>query len=184
MEDSGRLESRVKKTFRFERAGKLYEVSIELDGKSVVMRGRVMHSGDSWEIGDVTATVDAVNGAYMVSMNGSCWTGAAARVGKDVYVCGAGRTAILTLAPEGQAVKTGVKSFEPVLKAPITGKIVKVLHKAGVKIPAGGVIVVMDAMKMEFQLKATHDSILRKLLVAPGQLVELGQPIAELERLK
>ncbi len=66
---------------------------------------------------------------------------------------------------------------EPV-RAPMPGKVVKVLVKAGDTVKAGQGIAVVEAMKMENELRAPRDGTVVEVSVKDGQPVEAGQPLA------
>jgi pyruvate carboxylase subunit B len=67
------------------------------------------------------------------------------------------------------------------LVAPMPGLIVRVNAAPGDQVRAGQGLVVMEAMKMENELRATADGIVRAVLVAPGTAVEKGAVLLELE---
>jgi acetyl/propionyl-CoA carboxylase alpha subunit len=60
------------------------------------------------------------------------------------------------------------------LNAPMPGKIVKVLVNVGDTVEAGKGVLVMEAMKMENELKASRGGIVQDLRVKEGQAVETG----------
>ena len=69
----------------------------------------------------------------------------------------------------------------PTGPAPMPGLIVRVSVKAGDKVEAGQGIVVMEAMKMENELRATAAGTVRSVEVAPGTAVEKGALLVALE---
>ncbi len=60
------------------------------------------------------------------------------------------------------------------LTAPMPGKIVKVLVKEGDAVEAGRGVLVMEAMKMENELKASKGGTVQEIKVKEGQAVEMG----------
>jgi biotin carboxyl carrier protein len=62
--------------------------------------------------------------------------------------------------------------------APMPGKVVRVLVKAGEAVAAGQGIVVVEAMKMQNEVKAPKAGKIEKLLVADGQSVNAGDALA------
>ena len=60
------------------------------------------------------------------------------------------------------------------LTAPMPGKIVKVLVGEGDVVEAGRGVLVMEAMKMENELKATRGGTIQEIKVKEGQAVEMG----------
>ena len=65
--------------------------------------------------------------------------------------------------------------------APMPGKIVKVLVKAGDAVAARQGLVVIEAMKMENELRATRDGHVKDVHVAEGDLVDAGRLLAVIE---
>ncbi len=67
------------------------------------------------------------------------------------------------------------------LKAPMPGLIVRVNVQVGDQVQAGQGIVVMEAMKMENELRATAAGKVKSIVVQPGKAVEKGALLVELE---
>ena len=76
-----------------------------------------------------------------------------------------------TAAPKGPAP----------LVAPMPGMIVRVNVAEGDVIQAGQGLVVMEAMKMENELRAPSAGAVRRVLVSPGTAVEKGALLLEME---
>ena len=62
--------------------------------------------------------------------------------------------------------------------APMPGKVVRVLVKVGDTVRARQSIAVIEAMKMENELRAGSDGVITELPVASGQLVDAGALVA------
>lgn len=67
------------------------------------------------------------------------------------------------------------------VRAPMPGLIVRIEATAGDTLRAGQGVVVMEAMKMENELKAESDGVVSRVLVEPGQAVEKGAILVEFE---
>lgn len=67
----------------------------------------------------------------------------------------------------------------PVLRAPMPGLVLRVLAEPGAAIAAGAGVVVLEAMKMENELRAATSATVAAVLVQPGQTVEKGQVLVE-----
>jgi biotin carboxyl carrier protein len=67
--------------------------------------------------------------------------------------------------------------------SPMPGKIVKVLVAAGDLVTAGQTLVVVEAMKMQSEFKATGDKIVREILVKEGDTVDSNQLMIKLEKI-
>jgi len=66
------------------------------------------------------------------------------------------------------------------VKAPMPGLVVRVLVEQGQAVTAGAGLVVLEAMKMENELKAGGPSVVTRVLARPGQVVERGEVLVEL----
>lgn len=76
----------------------------------------------------------------------------------------------------------GAKSAGPAhLVAPMPGLIVRVTVSEGDLVRAGQGLVVMEAMKMENELRATAGGRIKRVLVSPGSAVEKGAVLLEME---
>ncbi len=78
------------------------------------------------------------------------------------------------------AASAGPVGPAPIL-APMPGLIVRVGVKAGDRVEAGQGVVVMEAMKMENELRATAAGTVRSVEVSPGTAVEKGALLVALE---
>jgi pyruvate carboxylase subunit B len=78
------------------------------------------------------------------------------------------------------AERAGPTGPAPIM-APMPGLIVRVSVKAGDRVEAGQGIVVMEAMKMENELRATAAGTVRSVEVSPGTAVEKGALLVALE---
>jgi biotin carboxyl carrier protein len=67
------------------------------------------------------------------------------------------------------------------VRSPMPGKIVKVLVAVGDELKAGAPVVVVEAMKMENELRAPRDGKVREIKVQDGQTVEANQTLVFIE---
>jgi len=78
------------------------------------------------------------------------------------------------------AAVTGKAGGPAPLIAPMPGLIVKVTVAVGDSVQAGQGVVVMEAMKMENELRASDSGTVKSINVAPGKAVEKGTVLVEL----
>jgi biotin carboxyl carrier protein len=78
------------------------------------------------------------------------------------------------------SLRAGIGAIQKVL-APMPGKIVRVLVKAGDLVKAKQGLVVVEAMKMENELRAARDGRVREVPAAEGQSVEAGAVLLVVE---
>jgi biotin carboxyl carrier protein len=69
------------------------------------------------------------------------------------------------------------------IKSPLPGNIIDVLVSVGETVKKDDIIVVIEAMKMENNIIATNDGIVRSILVATGKTVMVGDPLIKIEKL-
>ena len=68
------------------------------------------------------------------------------------------------------------------LTAPMPGKVVGCLARAGDKVQRGQALAVMEAMKMEHTITAPHDGVVEELLYAVGDQVVEGSELLRLAK--
>jgi len=157
---------------------------------------------------NLEVTVEPLDGLYRVSVEGrvrtvdarrvegSAWSlaepgGGRARTvdvdarGANLVVALGGRTVALQLAPgraalASLAVRPARSGPQPV-RAPMPGKVVKLLVQAGDAVKTGQGVVVIEAMKMENELRAPRDGTVASVAVKEGQPVEAGQVLVSVE---
>ncbi len=67
-----------------------------------------------------------------------------------------------------------------VLKSPIPGLIFDVLVTEGQPVKQGDILVIVEAMKMENELRAPRDGVVKATFIVPGDSVDKGQPLVTL----
>ena len=66
------------------------------------------------------------------------------------------------------------------IRAPIAGKVVKVLVALGDHVPAGAPVIVLEAMKMENELAAERGGMVSAIHKAAGQAVDTGDVLVDI----
>lgn len=150
-----------------------------------VLGGAVRVDGETLD-----AHLAAVPGTplHHLLLGGDSWTVAAqALEGMGQWALGAvgERVEVEAVDERTQAIRalTGKKGGPGgggVVKAPMPGLVVRVPVTEGQRVAAGAGLVVVEAMKMENELKATHAGVVQKIHVAPGAVVEKGAPLVTL----
>jgi biotin carboxyl carrier protein len=67
------------------------------------------------------------------------------------------------------------------ITAPMPGKVVRIMAAPGAEVEAGQAVIVIEAMKMQNELKAPKSGVVKKINVAEGAAVDAGQALAEVE---
>jgi biotin carboxyl carrier protein len=65
--------------------------------------------------------------------------------------------------------------------APMPGRVVRVLAAAGDDVEARQPVIVVEAMKMENELRAPRAGRIKEIVVTPGTSVEAGRVLAVIE---
>ena len=68
------------------------------------------------------------------------------------------------------------------LTSPISGKVVKVMIKKGGIVKKGDVLMVIEAMKMEYLIYAPHNGLIKKVNFKENDQIEIGENTVELEK--
>jgi biotin carboxyl carrier protein len=159
----------MKREFTLTLDGTAYKVVV--DGNSILVNGqpfvvglageRVLVDGTSYDVKlEANATQAVVGGiAYSLSVEGlEADAGKAAPQAGRLVVASAG--AVTAIMP---------------------GKIIRLLVATGDQVAEGDVVCILEAMKMENELKAPKAGTVKMLHAQPGQDVERGAVLAEIE---
>lgn len=87
--------------------------------------------------------------------------------------------ALTSVTPGVQAVvpSAPVASAGATLNAPLAGNIFKVLVRAGDVVEKGDVVLILEAMKMETEVRATESGTVSEVIVKEGDAVQSGQAV-------
>jgi biotin carboxyl carrier protein len=79
-----------------------------------------------------------------------------------------------------RAASGGVEGPQKLL-APMPGKIVRILAPAGTQVAAGQGVLVIEAMKMQNELKSPKEGVVKQIVVKEGASVSAGEVLAIVE---
>jgi 3-methylcrotonyl-CoA carboxylase alpha subunit len=112
-----------------------------------------------------------------VNVQGRTQRVAVVRSGNGVLVSWGGM--VRKILPE--TTSSGVVSVvEREVRAPMTGRVVKVIAAAGAQVRARDPLIVLEAMKMEYRLTAPRDGVIETVTCAEGERVDLGRVLVTL----
>ncbi len=171
-----------------------YDVVIGARTRKVV----VLRVGEQWRVTvddatyDVQATrVDAALLSLLVGHGGAAPARSVPAVvipGKALGALGVhvnGRQLSVTISEGGRSRRRGGPAADGAgpqrLTAPMPGKVVRVLVAPGDAVEAGQGLVVVEAMKMENELRAAKAGRVASVSVAEGQSVDAGAVLAVVE---
>ncbi|MBL4941073.1 MAG: sodium-extruding oxaloacetate decarboxylase subunit alpha [Colwellia sp.] len=106
---------------------------------------------------------------YAVSVNGKVY---------DVVVAPSGSIDAITHPAGDDGMKQSASiSAEETLNAPLSGNILKVLVSEGDAVEAGEVVIIMEAMKMETEIRAVNAGVITSLHTKEGDSVAVGDAL-------
>jgi biotin carboxyl carrier protein len=146
------------------RAGNVVEAQI--GDRKYVLEARAVQPGLYWLNCDnrsIEAVVTEKTGGYLVMLGG-----------RQVMVeLGDLRTALRQAHQSQQGTAQ--------IRAPMPGKVIRVLLKDGDSVQANQGILVMEAMKMQNEIKSPKNGTVKKIGVTAGAAVNSGDLLAEVE---
>lgn len=112
--------------------------------------------------------------AYSVQVNGQVY---------DVVVGPQGELTSVTpaaAAPTAAPAPAPTAGNSEAVAAPLAGNIFKVVAKQGHQVQEGDVLLILEAMKMETEVRATRAGIVQDVMVKEGDSVTVGSPLLSL----
>ena len=155
------------------------EFTLTLDGtpfKIVVDGNSFLVNGQPFVVGfeDEKVLIDGV--PYDVKLDAQADKVVAGGIAYDLLVEGLVEAAERA-GPKAPTVVAGKGAVTAIMP----GKIIRVLVAEGDAVTEGDVVCLLEAMKMENELKAPQAGIVKKLYMQRGQDVEMGAVLAEIE---
>jgi biotin carboxyl carrier protein len=121
------------------------------------------------------------NGVYRVDDGQRSRVAYAAGTAEVRWVFLDGRVYVLDTAPQSAGRRRGRGHDEGALAAPMPATVVKINVKPGQGVSKGDVLIMLEAMKMELPIKAPRDGSIKSIACKPGELVQPGVPLLELQ---
>lgn len=113
------------------------------------------------------ATIDKRGSAYNVSLNGQSF---------EVLTESSGKKAANLMLGKSNRTQPGTE-----VRSPMPGMVVRCEVKEGDSVKTDTGLVILEAMKMENEIRATREGVVKKLLVRDKQVVEKGELLLIIE---
>ena len=125
-------------------------------------------NGNVYEVGVEAAE----NGKSNVNVNGKSYV---VEVEADVMQATAVRRPLAAPAASSSKATSGV------MKSPLPGQVLKVVVAEGQMVKRGDTLMVIESMKMENNIAAQNDGVVRAIMVSAEQSILQGDPLLEFE---
>jgi biotin carboxyl carrier protein len=145
---------------------------VSVDGRAVAARLEIRLSAPLQQL-QVDGRIEPLalrwaDGRWRIHLHGRVWT---------VEVLDERARQLRELSGRGRTGSSG-----GVVKAPMPGLILRLEVEEGQQVARGRGLVVLEAMKMENEIRAPDDGVVARIHVRPGTAVEKGAPLVELRR--
>ena len=147
--------------------GALPEVRAVVGGRSVRVRLTALGAGAWW----LTLEDRSVEAAVVPSGDGYT-----VRVGGDAF-----QVRLMDRRDRLRASASGHGSRRAEIRAPMPGRVVRILAEAGEAVKADQGLIVLEAMKMQNEMKSPRAGIVGRLNVEEGMTVSAGELLVTLE---
>ncbi len=160
--------------------GREGQLRLEANGESC----RFAYTRDGAELEQQASIVECEPGIFSILIDGRSYEAKVVPDGEGFYVDLAGhRSRIEVRDPRAMTrrASTGVGEGKQSVTAPMPGKVVRILVVEGDFVEAGAGIVVVEAMKMQNEMKAPRAGTVAQVLVREGDTVGAGDTLAVIE---
>ena len=163
-------------TYEYLHNGDTVDVHIEVkNGRYVVKVGDRSFEMEACQLTDHLLSVTSENGlirAFVAESNGKTYV----YLGGKIFIFeDADKAADVRRSGSNAGVAPGA------ITSPMPGNLIKLVVKEGDDVKEGQTLVIVEAMKMENEIRSPSDGVVKAINFAVGDLVEAGVPIVELE---
>ncbi|NIT12709.1 MAG: hypothetical protein GTN99_00210 [Candidatus Dadabacteria bacterium] len=153
-------------TYSFKHNNQLYKLSFEDEGSNLVVELE-----DSKKQVEFKKLDDYL---YSIIINGKSHNLAVMKKGKEIQVFFQGNLYNFEAVSELEQVRGGGGGGANQISSPMPSRVVKLLKKEGEEVQDGEGVIVVEAMKMESELKAPLTGKIKEIKVSEGETVEGG----------
>ncbi|MBB1389336.1 sodium-extruding oxaloacetate decarboxylase subunit alpha [Shewanella sp. SG44-6] len=129
---------------------------------------------------DLNVKVDSGPATYRVNVEGQHFVVEVSEGGEISHIAPASASAAPAVATPTQIASPPAGEVKCTMAAPLSGNIFKVLVSNGQAVTSGEVIIILEAMKMETEIRAQQDGVVTQLAVKQGDSVTVGSALLSL----
>lgn len=129
---------------------------------------------------DLNVKVDSGPATYRVNVEGQHFVVEVSEGGEISHIAPASASAAPAVATPTQIASPPAGEVKCTMAAPLSGNIFKVLVSNGQAVTSGEVIIILEAMKMETEIRAQQDGVVTQLIVKQGDSVTVGSALLSL----
>lgn len=132
----------------------------------------------------VTGSTRAPDGTWLLQLEAPDGTPAHATVAvqdETVWVAIDGRAFTVEVEPALQAAPRRRARGDETLGAPMPATVIRVLVEPGQRVARGDTLLLLEAMKMELPVRAARDGVVKAVRCSPGELVQPGVALVDLD---
>ena len=129
---------------------------------------------------DNCSAPDSEEGTYTVSFKGNSYTVDVSAGGDITSMQPASAEPVAAPTAQKEIVSEAPATGGEAIGAPLSGNIWKIMVSANQKVNEGDVLVILEAMKMETEIKAARSGVVTDISVREGDAVTVGQTLLSL----
>ena len=160
--------------YKYEFAGKIYEITLERHGSSY----RAVMDGEVFDL----EILGAQPGLLQLRFGDRIRTVYYAADGEQKWISSQGCAYRLDRPASPRSRPGGASAGEDSLRAPMPAQVGLIQVSPGDTAAQGQTLLILEAMKMEIRIQAPRNSKIARILVQPGETVSRDQVLIELER--
>ena len=142
------------------------------DSKSIEMKQyKYQINGKKYE---VSVETPAADGTIAVTVNGETYS--VVREPEPVI-----EKKKVVVKPVAAKTSAGTDEMQDALRSPLPGTVVEILAKTGQQVKEGETLIVLEAMKMNNNLTAERNGIVKSILIEEGEAVKENTPLVTFE---
>ena len=161
-------------------AGETYSYRTGVQGETFTFE---LESGEEDSAAAITLSIESRQTGEGIcrTESGRIYSFAWAWVGQELHLWLEGSLHVFQWAESRRPGGATTANVTGDVLAPMTGAVLEVLVGEGERVERNQAVVIMESMKMELVITASRDGVVGKVAVQPGQQVEQGMKLVELE---